>query len=139
MQEMKIALKAIVLKGDKILALKRSSEEEVYTGLWDIPGGRMKFGEDPYGSLKREVEEEVGIGIEIVRPYNVWSFKADSYTQVVGITFECLYKGGEVKLSKEHTEYKWLNPSEFHRLKADKNLINEIARYSKERGMVKAL
>jgi 8-oxo-dGTP diphosphatase len=128
-----VALKAIVVKNNELLAIKRSDAEEVYTNLWDIPGGRMNFGEDPQYCLKREVKEETGIDIDIVRPYNVWSFKPDERSQVVGITFECIYRRGDVTLSHEHSEYKWIDPDEFQHLDADDNLKKEIAKYSEER------
>lgn len=32
-----------------------------YVGKWDLPGGRMEFGEQPEAALKREFEEETGL------------------------------------------------------------------------------
>ncbi|GGH54392.1 hypothetical protein GCM10008014_23020 [Paenibacillus silvae] len=32
-----------------------------YVGKWDLPGGRMEFGEQPEASLIREFEEETGL------------------------------------------------------------------------------
>ncbi|MBR0213028.1 MAG: NUDIX domain-containing protein [Alphaproteobacteria bacterium] len=45
MAEFKVALKAIIHKDGKILVLKRSCEEDVFAELWDIPGGKIEYGE----------------------------------------------------------------------------------------------
>lgn len=125
-----VALKGIIVKDNRILVLKRSSREEVYVNLWDIPGGRMHFGEAPHSSLKREILEETGLAVEIKHPFKIWSFHADESTQIVGITLICRYIEGEVTLSHEHTEYRWILPQEFERLDADKNLKKEVAEFA---------
>jgi len=107
------ALKAIIVKDRKILILKRAKEEDCFKEMWDIPGGKINFGEMPEDALKREVKEETGLEIEIIKPIRVWSFfKNNGKTQVVGVTMLCKYKRGKVRLSKEHTEFKWISPEE---------------------------
>ncbi|WP_091014874.1 MULTISPECIES: NUDIX domain-containing protein [Paenibacillus] len=32
-----------------------------YQGQWDLPGGRLEFGEQPEAALQREIEEETGL------------------------------------------------------------------------------
>lgn len=32
-----------------------------YQGQWDLPGGRLEFGEQPETALHREIEEETGL------------------------------------------------------------------------------
>lgn len=52
----------IVEREDKFLAIKRK-------GLWDIPKGKIDFGENRKAACLREIEEECGIkGHEIVAP-----------------------------------------------------------------------
>ena len=126
----KVAFKAIIKKDDKILVLKRSSKEDVFEQLWDIPGGRMVFGEMPIDALIREIKEETGLDVKISSPFTVWSFFASDDLQVIGITMLAEYVAGAVKLSEEHTEYRWINPEEFAQLDAHKNLKKEIALYA---------
>jgi len=126
----KVAFKAIIKKDDKILVLKRSSKEDVFEQLWDIPGGRMFFGEMPEEALTREIKEETGLDVKISSPFTVWSFFASDDLQVIGITMLAEYVKGTVKLSEEHTEYRWINPEEFAQLDAHKNLKKEIALYA---------
>ena len=102
-----VATKAIIKnKEGKYLVLYKSETEEINPNEIDIPGGRMKFGENPEESLKREVEEEIGIMIEIIKPSRVWGLiKGDLH--LVGITFLAKYISGEFRLSGEHTKYGW--------------------------------
>jgi len=108
------ALKAIVAKEGKILIIKRGPDEDCSKNEWDIPGGKFDFGETPLKCLKREVKEETNLEIyDDFQPVRVWSFfKNNGKTQVIGITVLCKHKYGEVKLSDEHTDFKWINPSE---------------------------
>ena len=71
MSAFKVAFKAIIRKDNKILAIKRSTKEEVFEKLWDIPGGRMNFGEMPKEALIREIHEETGLEVNILNPFTV--------------------------------------------------------------------
>ncbi len=114
MREIYPALKAIIMKADKMLIIKRSSKEDHFKNQWDIPGGKFDFGENPLDCLKREVFEETNIKIyDDFQPARVWTFfKNNGKTQVVGVTVLCKYKSGKIKLGEEHTDFKWINPSE---------------------------
>lgn len=135
MSEFKVALKAIIRNNDKILVLKRSNEEDVFAELWDIPGGKIEYGEKIVDGIKREVMEETGLDVDVdFRPWSIWSFMTPAKErQTVGITLLAQYKGGEVKISSEHTEFRWISPSEFASMSADPSLKAEIARYAEEK------
>ena len=49
----------ICLHEDKVLVIKKSRGP--YKGLYDLPGGRVEFGEKVEVTLQREFEEEVGV------------------------------------------------------------------------------
>ena len=108
------AIKAIILKDGKVLIMKRSMKEDHAQGSWDIPGGKIDFGENPIDCLNREVMEESGLEVEIIKLMRVWSFLKNPQTQIIGITMLCKYKSGEVKLSEEHTDFKWIEPKEIN-------------------------
>jgi 8-oxo-dGTP diphosphatase len=121
------ALKAIIVKNGKILILKRSEKEDCFKNQWDLPGGRIKFGEDPKEALKREIKEEAGIRVEIIRPVRIWTFFEDrGKTQVVGITMLCKYKSGKVKVGKEHESYRWVKPKEIENYNINEGIKKDI-------------
>ncbi len=49
---------------NKVLLAKRSKNEDVYPGLWCIPGGKLEITDSCLEEcLRREIREEIGIGI----------------------------------------------------------------------------
>lgn len=54
---------ALIVSGGKILMEKRRPDKPAYPGKWMFPGGRIEEGEKPFDALKREMKEELGIGV----------------------------------------------------------------------------
>lgn len=69
-----------------------------------------------------------GYGIRCVRFWKL-PFKKDTGEFKIGITFLCEYLDGEVMLSDEHSEYRWIDPQEFADLESIPSLHEEISRY----------
>ncbi len=88
------------------LFIKRS-EDDSMPGVWEVPGGKMDYGEDPKDSLKREVMEEVGLSVEVLNPFCVISHVSPK-KQAVRIVYKANLKEiGDIRLSKEHSAFKW--------------------------------
>lgn len=111
------AVKAIILDKDKFLVIKQTVGELVF---WDLPGGRVDYGESPYETLLREVEEEAGLNVAVVKPVGFWWFfrKIDE-NQVVCTTFICKPRHDKVDITKNPipeeniTEFRWVTKEEF--------------------------
>jgi 8-oxo-dGTP pyrophosphatase MutT (NUDIX family) len=92
----------------RILLLKRSSYVEKYANEWDLPGGHLKENENMLSGLKREVFEETGLKIR--EPIFFKSLENLHF-------FTAFYDSQPVKLSHEHTNFKFfeknnLDPNE---------------------------
>lgn len=126
-----IATKAFIRnKKGEILIVQESNHDDEHVNYlrWDVPGGRMKFGEIPREALKREVKEEVNLDISVIKPFAVgqWQFQAkNKQAQVVAIYFICESLSEEVKLSFEHQDFEWIDPSDYNQVDLMENL-NEI-------------
>jgi len=59
---------ACVFRGDKVLLIRRGQEPN--KGRWSVPGGAINLGEKIYDAVRREVREECGIEIEVVKVIN---------------------------------------------------------------------
>lgn len=86
-----------------------------YPGRWDLPGGRMG-GDDKnvFDTAAREVYEEVGFR------FNRFDGRHCSVTHDLGTMLRVViahrtinpFVGGSVKLSKDHSDYCWMNYEE---------------------------
>lgn len=103
------AAKAAIVKDNKILLIKRRSNDVHKPAMWDIPGGRLAPGENPFSGLKRECQEEVGIDIEILLPFAIQHFTRDDGQTITMLIFLCKPLSDNITLSEEHTEYQWLD------------------------------
>lgn len=123
-----VAGKAVIRKEGKILLLQRSSKSSFDPGLWELPGGKISHGEDLVEALQREVKEEIGLTIKVGRPFKTWHFIKESFW-VTGVTFVCDYVSGEVKLSSEHENYAWIDPSEYENYPLSTTVEEQIKAY----------
>lgn len=58
---------------DEVLLARVSSAGFSAAGTWTLPGGGIDHGEHPEDSVRREVHEETGLDIEVVRVLGVAS------------------------------------------------------------------
>jgi len=109
MTNFSLATKAFIVEDEKVLIIKRRSNDVHCAGVWDLPGGRIGPEEDPVDGIKRETREETGLEIEVILPIGTKHFTRDDGQVVTGITFLCepKHKNAKITLSEEHTEYKW--------------------------------
>lgn len=76
----------LILKDNKILLIKKYGGP--YNGKLDLPGGTIEFCERPEETLKRELQEEVGIDVQEYNLFDVdsvafeWKFKEDTIVKV---------------------------------------------------------
>ena len=106
--------KALIEKDGNFLIIKRSKGAKSYPDHWDLPGGKLERGETPIEGLKREVIEETTLEIKVGKPIFSYLETAKAFAYVV--VFECEIISGEIKLSHEHSEYKWVSVEELKKL-----------------------
>ncbi len=115
----------------KFLLVKRSAKSSWGVGEWQLPGGKMEWGEDPLDTLKREVSEETTLDI-LGTPTMLGTHtahiiaKGNDYHAVL-----LLYKArgaGEVRLSDEHEDYKWASLEELKAGPLATGLHNTLAK-----------
>jgi 8-oxo-dGTP diphosphatase len=68
------ACAAVVLAAGRLLLARRARPP--YAGMWDLPGGFLEAGEDPFGALRRELREEIGVRVRRAR---LIGFVTDQY------------------------------------------------------------
>lgn len=122
-----LAVKAIIRnKKGRILVLENNPKNE--SGLnpphWDLPGGRIKKGGIIETTLKREVEEEIGVkDIKIIKfiDASISNFIIRVGKQTVGLillTYLCSIRNpAQVELTDdEHIQLQWVSPKKAAKL-----------------------
>jgi 8-oxo-dGTP diphosphatase len=123
------AVKAVIESEGKILLLQRSKKLRGEDN-WDLPGGLIENNQTQEETLKREIAEELGLNIDIIRPFGTWNFRRALDGKIVSVqNYLCKIPDNnfEIKLSEEHSVYKWISPKDISnfRLK-DPSLVESI-------------
>jgi 8-oxo-dGTP diphosphatase len=102
-----LAVSAVILDGgDRCLLLRRSCANRHHAGCWEWPGGKLKAGELFADGLRREVQEECGLEIELTGLAGATEFALPS-VHVILLCLEARRVDGEVRLSDEHDQFAW--------------------------------
>ena len=94
----KTATAIIPFPENKILLIKRNTVP--FKGYWGLPGGRMDPGETVEQTIVREVKEETGLDVEIVRKIGEYiekGIKDDVDYEYYPTCFLVKVVGGEIK------------------------------------------
>lgn len=109
---MRFAQKALIVREGKILFTKRSPKETSSGIPWDIPGGRLEFGEQLADALKREIAEEVALQLTDMELLRVFTWFPKPDFQLIVATYMAHAREGEIILSDECCDYAWWTPAE---------------------------
>ncbi|MCT8138494.1 NUDIX domain-containing protein [Anaerobacillus sp. CMMVII] len=113
-----VNVEGAIHKEGKWLLIRRSTKEEHAGGTISLVGGQCEIegvsSDILERTLHREIFEEIGIEVTIVRYVNSSSFVTDSGHCVIDIVFLCYYKSGEpyAKSTEEIDEVLWMETSE---------------------------
>jgi len=126
-----IAVKAIIVRDRTFLALYSDEEGQRF---WDLPGGRLAFGEDMETAMIREGREELGCTLEPLRLLDTWDVMKNDAWQVSGVFYLCRLSGdADIVLSDEHTGYIWLPIDDFARAFTARTLLERMQRWDWDR------
>ena len=132
-----VGQKAFIEKDGKVLVLFDPVE-----GL-DFAGGKIQEGEAVDAdasslvlSLKREVMEETGLEIEVYNPFAVWYHEFPkthrNYPKVVYlVAFRAKYVSGDVKLSEEHNNFRWVDKNNYKEVDDGSDYFDVLEKYFK--------
>ena len=100
---------AFILDGGRVLVARRKKGDR-FGGLWEFPGGKVEPGEIPEASLRRELREELGIGVEVGECLCARDFRAGEVRMEL-LVFRARIVSGEVACL-DHDEVRWVAPGE---------------------------
>ena len=107
-----LAVSGAIFRDDKILLVRRARSPG--KGFYSLPGGRVEFGESLHDALRREVDEETGLRIEIVGLAG-WREVLPGATgggHYLIMSFAARWMANEPVLNEELDDFKWLAPDD---------------------------
>ncbi|KKP69819.1 hypothetical protein A2X44_05100 [candidate division CPR3 bacterium GWF2_35_18] len=108
--------------GKVLLSLRSDKEIPLADFKWEIPGGKIDFGETATECIVREIREETGLIVNPVRLVdciwsNIWDTNAGHKIQAILIPFLCEVDSGVTKPGNhEVLELKWFSMKEIDSL-----------------------
>lgn len=114
---------ALIKVDDKYLLLQRSAEKDFAAGMWECVTGRVDQGEAFDEAVLREVREELGVEARIefiIGTTHFYRGEPVPEKELLGVVYACsISDSGEIRLSGEHTQFKWMHADEALRLLTD--------------------
>lgn len=112
------------------------------SGNWSLPGGVMDIGETLGQCVIREVREETGLDIELTGllgictdPAHVIAYPDGEVRQEFNITYLGRVVGGAIAVSRESTEVRFVDPTEFDRISIHDTVRLRLGHYAERRSM----
>ena len=121
---------AIIVEKDKVLVTQRGYGE--FKDGWEFPGGKVELGETLEGALKREIKEELDIGIEIDTYIDTVEYDYPQFHLTMHC-YKCRILDGQLML-KEHEASKWVSQDELNEidwLAADRIVVERMRKRTK--------
>jgi mutator protein MutT len=118
-----VAVEALIEKDEKLLITRRADDRDHGAGEWETITGRVEQGEAFEDAVHREVNEETGLTVKIVKPLGTFHFyRGKEKIEHLGLGFFCRYVSGEIKLDPhESSDFRWATKEEALRLIADQS------------------
>lgn len=127
----KIVCTGFIFHQGKTLIVERSLRETFLPGYYELPGGKVDFGENPEDALKREFCEEVNLNVEIVKPYKIFSYISENGNRH---TVEIVYLVHltdvltSIRLSEDHSAYQWITANDVQNYRISEETRDSILR-----------
>jgi 8-oxo-dGTP diphosphatase len=104
-----VVVGAMIEQDGKYLITQRSPRASLPL-LWEFPGGKKEEGETPQQALARELQEEMGILVEVgLQAMHVLHSYSDY--DIDFRVFKCRLTGGQINHLRVH-DHRWVAPNE---------------------------
>ncbi|MDD7938680.1 NUDIX hydrolase [Actinomycetospora lutea] len=109
---------------DRVLVIQRRDN-----GHWEPPGGVLELGERPEAGVEREVLEETGVRVEVLRLSGVYK---NMRKGVVALVFRCRPLVGIERATLESRQARWVSKAELRMLMDEAYAVRVDDAFSQE-------
>ena len=128
--QQRVTVSGFIYDNGKVLILKRGAQETFLANHWEVPGGKLEYGEDPIVGALREVKEEAGIDCEVLCIHHTWGAVNDyrgQKTHFVEICFIMKMKPNQkVVVGDGMADAKWISKNELSNYLMSPEMKKEI-------------
>jgi 8-oxo-dGTP diphosphatase len=114
-------------EGGRLLLVRRARPPAA--GSWSVPGGRCHPGEPPAAACVREVAEETGLAVTVVRRAGRVERPAPDGGVYVIDDFVCELVGGVLRAGDDASDAGWFAPAELAGLDLVPGLLAALAEW----------
>ena len=119
----RIRVAGILRREGEVLLMKRRTGRNAEPVFWELPTGKIKFGEQPEEAMSRTVLECLGVEVREVKLKDVVTFLAFSGASQMAnlyIIYEIkVADTAKLRPNERYTAYKFLKRDEFSKLRVD--------------------
>lgn len=117
--QQRLSVRAIINEDGKAFLLKRNNGRSTILGKYELPGGKLAYGEQPEDALRRYLHDDAGLHIQSSRLFDAVTYidYDDRAIQYGVITYlvELAPQRHPMKLSGNYSKYKWHSMSSIQR------------------------
>ncbi len=130
----KIVIAAVIERDGYVLIGKRK-HGKCHAGKWEFPGGTLEEKETYEQCLKRELQEELAITVEVGDLICTSTFIYAPNWTIKLLAFRTAYLSGVLHLN-DHEEIRWVKPADLANYdfpEADRPIIDKLVREDRRR------
>ena len=125
----KVDSRGVIFRDDKILLVLETED-----GGWTLPGGWCDTGQTPSANVAREVWEESGFEVRVVRPLAIFDRDCQGHTppypfSIYKLFFLCEITGGAAKTSDETSDVRFFAMDAIPPLSKGRTLERQLHRF----------
>ena len=129
---MTVVVAAAIARDGRYLVARRTRPADV-AGRWEFPGGKVEPGETDAQALAREIREELGVDIEVVRRIpGEWTLHDDLVLHL----YVARLITGEPQPLDHHDQLRWVTTAQFDEidwLESDREAVDALAKGKADR------
>lgn len=114
----RISVRAIIRKDGKTLLLKRANGRKTILGQYELPGGKLAYGEQPEDALRRYLHDDAGLHMQTSQLFDAVTYidHDDNSVQYLVIVYWVSLASdyNKIQLSENYNKYTWLKLSDIH-------------------------
>ncbi|TAL66303.1 MAG: NUDIX domain-containing protein [Legionella sp.] len=123
----KLDVRAFILKDNQLLLVKERSDN-----LWTLPGGWVDVNESPSEAVIREVLEETGFHVKVIKFLALWDKQKHDHPpqwpHIYKVFFQCEIVSGQMKENIEISEINFFSMTQLPDLSTPRVTHNQLTR-----------